>query len=147
MNKLMGERDREKERECAHAGVYVCVWERDNREKEDFNTGHNVQVFFFFFFVPQAAKEAKVPPRCSAQPHTPTSFKSLQPTDLQNTQIYITMWPLRALNHRELHAVVRKKTNPTTSLVEAYASTWILVKLIPLSTYNLTTTLKRSGLK
>ena len=73
--------------------------------------------FFFFFFCPQAAKEAKVLPRCSAQPHTPTSFKSPRPTDLQNTQIYITMWPLRALNHRELHAVVRKKTNPTTSLM------------------------------
>ena len=114
------ERDREKERECAHVGVFVCGRERHQGKRR--LTGHNVQFFFFcfflfFFFVPQAAKEAKVPPRCSAQPHTPTSFKSPQPTDLQNTQIYITMWPLRALNHRELHAVVREKTNPTTSLM------------------------------
>ena len=72
--------------------VFMCVCERDIREKKTY-TGHmyNVQFFLFFFFVPQAAKEAKVPPRCSAQPHTPTSFKSLQPTDLQNTQIYVTM--------------------------------------------------------
>ena len=92
----------------------ACVWERETSgKKKTYGTQCSV---FFFFCVPQAAKEAKVPPRCSAQPHTPTSFKSPQPTDLQNTQIYITMWPLRALDHRELHAVVRKKTSPTTSL-------------------------------
>ena len=96
MNKLMEERERErerereKERECAHVCIYVCVRERHQGNLR--LTGHNVQVFFFFFFlVPQAAKEAKVPPSCSAQPHNPTSFKLPQPTDLQNTQIYITM--------------------------------------------------------
>ena len=85
--------------------VCVCVRERE-RETENKTETANCQQSdrgggggggdedlrdtrsVFFLLVPQVAKEATVPPRRSAQPHTPTSFKSPQPTDLQNKHIY-----------------------------------------------------------
>ena len=85
-------------------------------------TGHNVQFFFWggggFH---RRSKKPSFPQDAlpNRTPHQASSHHSQQVQIYKTHRFTLQCDTLRALNHRELHAVVRKKTSPTTSLILA----------------------------